>query len=186
MGDLDRHLPGIVAGDPEAFARWLAGAEPRLRAGLRPFASQVDVEAVLQESLLRVWQVAPLFAPDGRPDGLLRLSARIARNLALDEVRRARRSEPPDPDAEECVSHSGGEPDPLLRRVIEECRRRLRGKPALAFAARLERGASEPDEVLARRLGMTLNTFLQNFTRARRALAECLESHGVDLDGVVR
>ena len=28
---------------------------------------------------------------------------------------------------------------------------------------------------------MRLNTFLQNFTRARRQLAECLERQGVDL-----
>jgi len=53
--DLDRHLPAIVAGDAQAFAAWLAGAEPRIRASLRGFAAQVDVEAVLQETLLRVW-----------------------------------------------------------------------------------------------------------------------------------
>ena len=69
MTDLDRHLPGILAGDSSAFATWMAGAEPRLRASLRSFAVQVDTEAVLQETLLRVWQVAPRFVPDGRPDG---------------------------------------------------------------------------------------------------------------------
>ena len=29
---------------------------------------------------------------------------------------------------------------------------------------------------------MRLNTFLQNFTRARKLLAECLEKNHVDLD----
>jgi RNA polymerase sigma-70 factor (ECF subfamily) len=33
------------------------------------------------------------------------------------------------------------------------------------------------------RLGMKLNTFLQNFTRARKLLADCLRSRGVDLVG---
>jgi RNA polymerase sigma-70 factor (ECF subfamily) len=35
--------------------------------------------------------------------------------------------------------------------------------------------------MLAERLGMRLNTFLQNFTRARKLLAECLEKRKVDL-----
>ena len=66
-------------GDADAFARWMAGVEHPLRAGLRRFAGQVDAEAVLQETLLRIWQVAPRFVPDGRPDGLVRLGHRIAR-----------------------------------------------------------------------------------------------------------
>ncbi|MBA3397052.1 MAG: sigma-70 family RNA polymerase sigma factor, partial [Deltaproteobacteria bacterium] len=88
--DLDLHLGAIVAGDTRAFARWLAGAEPPVRESLRSFARVVDVEAVLQEALLRVWQVAPRFVADGRPNGLLRLGVRIARNLAVSEVRRTR------------------------------------------------------------------------------------------------
>src|SRR5690606_14601871 len=71
--DLDVHLAAIVAGDTRAFGRWLAGAEAPVRDSLRSFARVVDVEAVLQEALLRVWQVAPRFEPDGRPNGLLRL-----------------------------------------------------------------------------------------------------------------
>ena len=54
--DLDIHLTAIAAGDATAFAAWLAGAELPLRRRLRPFASSVDTEAVLQEALLRVWQ----------------------------------------------------------------------------------------------------------------------------------
>ena len=90
MADLDGELPAIVAGDTGAFSRWVAGAEPRLRASLLPFAATVDAEPVLQETLLRVWQVAPRHVCDGRPESLLRLAVRIARNLAIDEVRRPR------------------------------------------------------------------------------------------------
>ena len=32
---------------------------------------------------------------------------------------------------------------------------------------------------------MRLNTFLQNFTRARKLLAECLRKRGVDLSEVL-
>jgi RNA polymerase sigma-70 factor (ECF subfamily) len=184
--DLDVYLPLIVAGDATAFARWLSGAEPSLRASLRPFAARVDTEAALQEAMLRVWQVAPRHAPDGRANSLLRLAQRIAKNLCIDEVRRARVS-PADDEALERASAALAEaaprtPDPLLRRIIEECRKLLPGKPAEALAARLAGGGAEPDETLAERLGMRLNTFLQNFTRARKMLAECLREHRVDLD----
>jgi hypothetical protein len=61
------------------------------------------------------------------------------------------------------------------------CREKLPRKPAMALQARLS-GSFRPDHELASGLGMTLNTFLQNFTRARRLLAECLTRHGVDLE----
>ncbi|HET6583395.1 MAG TPA: RNA polymerase sigma factor [Nannocystaceae bacterium] len=184
MDDLDRHLPDIVAGDTTAFGRWVAGVEPRLRASLASVAGQLDAEAVLQECLLRVWQVAPRFVPDGRPDGLARLAIRIARNLSISELRRRRIApslasdmvpEASDPAAGPAV------PDPLLRRVIALCREKLPSKPAAALAARLE-GAWHPDAELARTLGMKLNTFLQNVGRARKLLAQCLATHGVDIE----
>src|SRR5262249_541419 len=142
---------------------------------------RVDVEAVLQESLLRLWQIAPRFEADGRENGLLRLCLRIARNLALDELRRARRVEPGDDLDSDPHSIAPVVPDPLLRQLIEECRRALPAKPAAALAARLECAGAEPDESLAARLGMRPNTFLQNFTRARKLLADCLRAHGVEL-----
>ncbi len=79
-----------------------------------------------------------------------------------------------------------GEPDPFLRRVIEECRKLLPVKPGEALSARLVGGGVEPDETLAERLGMRLNTFLQNFGRARKLLAECLAKRKVDLDAELR
>ncbi len=188
MADLDHHLPGIVAGDPAAFGRWVAGAEAPLRETLRPFAASVDTEAVVQESLLRVWQGAPGFSSDGRPNGLLRLAVRIARNLAVSEVRRARTQPVEAEDLERVMDllvagPSREAPDPLLRRLIEECRAKLPGKPAQALGQRLLTGGAEPDATLAERLGMRLNTFLQNVTRARRLMGECLKRRGVDLEG---
>jgi DNA-directed RNA polymerase specialized sigma24 family protein len=187
--DLDVHLAAITLGDADAFGRWLAGAEPPLRQSLRTFAARVDTEATVQEALLRTWQVAPRHQPDGRPNSLLRLSLRIARNLAIDELRRARTAPAEDEALEQALAAADpahgrvrAGPDPFLRRVIDECRRLLPGKPAEALAARLDTGGAEPDETLAERLGMRLNTFLQNFGRARKLLAECLAKHKVDLD----
>jgi DNA-directed RNA polymerase specialized sigma24 family protein len=184
----DGLLVEISAGDAAAFALWLAAAEGRLRDSLRSFAARVDVEAVLQESLVRVWQVAPRFVPDGRPDALLRLAIRIARNLAVSELRRIH-LEPVEVEVlERAAAAADGlltgpdhTSDPMLRRAIEECRRRLPQKPAAALQARLDSGGAESDERLATSLRMRRNTFLQNITRARRLLAECLRRRGIDL-----
>jgi RNA polymerase sigma-70 factor (ECF subfamily) len=186
--DLDQPLPRIAAGDQAAFAEWMRGAEPRIRDSLRSFAATVDVEAAVQETLLRVWQVAPRFVPDGRENGLLRLAIRIGRNFAVSELRR-RHVEPMEVERLEREAQvndqSGAGParpsDPLLRRRIEECLRRLPRQPGRALASRLESGGLQPDELLAEEIGMRRNTFLQNITRARNLVAECLERHGIDL-----
>jgi RNA polymerase sigma-70 factor (ECF subfamily) len=181
--DLDALLPAIAAGDADAFARWLAGAEPPLRGALRSFAAAVDVEAVLQETFLRVWQLAPDFVPQGGANALLRFAHRISRHLCLSELRRRHGETSLDaPGAADTPDlHAAAPPDPLLRAAIAECRERLPGQPAAALAQRLATQGDEPDAVLAARLGMTLNTFLQNFTRARKLLADCLQRRGVEL-----
>lgn len=179
--NLDVHLPGIVDRDAAAFARWMAGAEPAVRESLRSFARVVDVEAVLQEALLRVWHVAPRFVPDGGDNGLLRLAVRIARNLAISEVRR-RKERPVGDDA--LVDESAPEPelpDPLLRQVLARCYELLPEQPRRVLGSRLA-AHGEGDLALAQTLGMRLNTFLQNFGRARRLLGECLRKSGVVVD----
>ncbi|HEY5926053.1 MAG TPA: hypothetical protein VIV11_30415 [Kofleriaceae bacterium] len=181
MTDLDVHLAAIVAGDTQGFARWLAGAERPVRDSLRSFAAAVDVEAVLQESLLRVWQVAPRFVPDGRPNGLLRLGVRIARNLAVSEVRRTRATPVAASDLEATLSAEPDAPDPLLRTAIAYCRDQLPPKPRQAFDSRLASAGGQDDVELAEALGMKLNTFLQNFTRARQLLVDCLKRKGIAL-----
>src|SRR5262245_2947191 len=185
---LDALLPAIAAGDAAAFARWLASAEPRLRDSLRSFAAQVDTEAVLQEALLRVWQRAPRFVPDGKPEPLLRFGIRIARNVAGAELRRNRLKPVEVEELERRArEYEGNLPghlhptDPALRHKIEDCLRRLPKRPAAVLSARLENGGAEPDRRLAERLQMRPNTFLQNLSRARRFMADCLRRRRIDL-----
>ncbi len=173
----DSLLVAIQAGDAHAFGQFVAGVEERLRLSLTSYAAHVDVEAVVQETLLRVWQAAPRVQPDGRGDSLGRYAVRAARNLAIDFVRRQGR-EVVEPPPEQHVEPSP--PDPLLREIIHRCREKLPRKPAEALAARLSGGAH--DSELAEALGMRLNTFLQNFGRARRLLRECLRRAGVELE----
>lgn len=186
MSDLDCYFDAIRSGDSNAFGHWVTEAESRLRLSLRTFAADVDVEAVVQETMLRVWQVAPRFEPDGSPNALLRLAIRTARNLAISEVRR-RKPSAIDPSMLESstrledISVPEVEVDPMLRSAIVRCHDRLPAKPRSVLAARIEAGGSTADRELASGLGMTLNTFLQNFTRARRLLAQCLEKLGIQL-----
>jgi RNA polymerase sigma factor (sigma-70 family) len=186
--DLDAHLPAILERDTRAFGRWMAGAEGTMRDSLRSFASVLDVESVLQEALLRVWQVAPRFMADGRPNGLLRLGLRIARNLAISELRRTKSRPVSEEDLELALARAeqidGGDaaPDPLLREVLAKCHERLPDKPRQVIGVRLSSEGGRSDDELAALVGMRVNTFLQNFTRARRMLAECLKKHGVVIE----
>ncbi len=195
MTPLDHHWPAIVAGDADAFGRWVAGAEARLRLSLSSFARVVDVEAVVQESLLRMWQVAGRIEirPEHQGESSLRFAIRVARNLAIDESRRARTSlaDPPtlermleaaDPAAETEDAAS----DPILRRALALCIEALPAKPKAVFMLRLGDAGALGDHQLAAQLKMKRNTFLQNFTRARKYLVECLAGRGVRLDEVGR
>ena len=65
--------------------------------------------------------------------------------------------------------------------MIGTCIEQLPQQPAAALEARLGNAGHDPDETLATRLGMQLNTFLKNFGRARALLLDCLKSKGVAL-----
>lgn len=182
--DSDRELPAIAQGDGEAFARWLAQCELPLRRSLRRFAAAVDTEAVLQEALLRVWQVAPRCVPDGRPDGLLRLASRIVRNLAISEARRFHTVSIgfDDGSPHEPSIGPANLPDTAVRAAFSLCRDKLPARQRAAIDARLHADGAQDDHQLAEALRMRTNTFLQNITRARRLLADCLRRAGIDLD----
>lgn len=177
--DLDIHLSGIASGDARAYGAFLVAAEPSVRRSLRSFAARVDVEAVLQEAFLRLWQVAPRLVPDGRPNSLLRLGTRIARNLALDELKRRREVSMPD-DIEPVLEPAVA--DPMTQDRIRRCFDDLPPQPAAALRARLDAEAADADAALAERLGMRLNTFFQNVARARKLLLDCLTRFGITLE----
>jgi RNA polymerase sigma-70 factor (ECF subfamily) len=187
--DLDVYVTGIVERDAGAFAKWVAGAEFPIRRSLRSFADVVDVESVFQETLIRVWQTAPRFRPDGGINSLLRNAFSIGRNLALQEVRRLRATPTDVESLEDVLAREAREvsvPDPILRRAIGECRDKLPPQPRKAFDARLTSAGGRADDELATAVGMQLNTFLQNFTRARQQLADCLKQRGIAVKPEVR
>ncbi len=187
MSRVDQHFDRVCRGDRRAFEAWLVEVELPLRGSLAPWARAVDVEGIVQETLLRMW----LFAQDrGRElegeDASLRWAMGMARNLARNEARRLRREHLlPTGELPEPVTEGVRLPDPALRRIIRSCLQRLSGRPAKALRARLEDGFSLPDRTLAEALGMKVNTFRQNIVRARRQMASCLSENGAPLEEVL-
>ncbi len=176
------------SGEPDAFAEWMGMVEIPLRHSLRRFARAVDVEVVVQETLARMWLVVndPHRVLEGE-HASLKFALRVARNVALEEIRRCRHDR--FVDLEDLQDLPGGsydpEPcDPALGRAIAECIESLPAQPRRALTARLD-GGGLPDRDLAHGLRMTLNTFLQNIVRARRSLAKCLEGRGVRLGEIL-
>ena len=185
MTEVDRAFQRTQRGDHEGFSDWVRLVEIPLRRSLRSFARGVDVEAVVQEGLLRMWVLAPRLSLKGA-NASLRYAVVMTRRLAQQEAKRLGTTESIDPNELERDSDLSIEPDrpadPGLRRAILDCIERLPAQPKKALGARLENDGSESDPAIAVRLRMKLNTFLQNIVRARRHLARCLESRGVSLE----
>ncbi len=171
-------------GDKSAFAEWMAMVEIPLRHSLGKFAHAIDVEVAVQETLMRMWLLA---VDSGRvlegPYASLKFAYRVARNVALEEMRRYRQERFIGLDALDGLpegSVAPETPDPALVKLIKTCMDRLPRKPRHALSARLQNGM-RPDRELAAGLRMQRNTFLQNIVRARRLLRACLERRGVRL-----
>jgi len=181
-----------IAEDEGAFTAWMQAVELPLRARLRSVSSEVDVEAIMQEALLRMWGIARSGRPLEGPDASLRLARAVLRNVVFEELRRLRRhgGPPADPwpegDGIEIAGPAPEPPDPLLRRIILRCLEKVPGIPARAIRARIELGHLLPDREIAEGLRMKPNTFLQNIGRARKFLTQCLEENGVRLGEVWR
>jgi DNA-directed RNA polymerase specialized sigma24 family protein len=187
VSHLDTLFTAACGGDDEAFEAWMAEVELPVWKSLAPYARAVDVEGVVQETLLRMW----MFATDRGhtlkgENASLRFALGMARNVARNEARRFRREVHlppeglPEPEVEPAPL-----PDPALARLIQVCMERLARRPREALQTRLERGHELPDRGLAEALGMTLNTFLQNIVRARKQLSGCLKEQGAPIEEVL-
>jgi DNA-directed RNA polymerase specialized sigma24 family protein len=134
----------------------------------------------MQETLLRMWLLAKDHERVLRGENAsLKFACRVARNVALEEIRRFGLPQPGDLDPPEGVVEPRMS-DPFLRDAIRACVARLPRKPHRALVARVG-GAHRSDKAAAAAVGMSANTFLQNIVRARKLLRPCLERKGVRL-----
>jgi DNA-directed RNA polymerase specialized sigma24 family protein len=179
---LDMTFRRAREGDKEAFAAWMGMVEIPLRRSLGRFACAIDVEAALQETLIRMWLLAtdPGRVLEG-DHASLKFAYSVARYVALEEMRRYRQGRHVPLDTLDGLpegSFTPAMPDPALTRLIKTCIERLPAAPRHALSSRLQNGA-RPDRELAAELRMRGNTFLQNIVRARKLLRACLERSGV-------
>lgn len=189
MIETDALFASVRSGDPMAFAQWMGRVERPIRASLIRFARAVDIEGVMQETFLRMWLMATRSERvlEGA-NASLRMAIAVARNVAREEVRRARLGSriPLEDieDAPELAVEPDPGPDPGLARAIRDCIGRIPGRSRVAIERRMAAGHERPDRELAEELGLKLNTFLQQIVRARQSLADCLARKGVELAGV--
>jgi len=178
-------LHAIAARDLEAFSRWFARCEIPLKTSLRSFQPFVDVEAVVQDTAIKVWQHTSRIRPDGRSGFLLRWARTVALNAARNAARRHGRHGPM-PDHEDIADDVRPMPDVFLRTRVQRCLERLPASQQLAFRARLDDRGSRTDRELAASIGMSFDAFRQTMTRGRKALVACLSSFKIDVMEYVR
>ena len=111
MSEIDEAYERTQEGDHAAFTSWVRHCETPLRKSLRSFAAVVDVEAVLQEGLARMWTLAPRLKLKGE-NASLRYALRLVRNVALSEARRLGRATPVELEELEQRPEGAVDPDP--------------------------------------------------------------------------
>jgi len=178
MGDLGELLARVALWDRAAFARLYELTRAKLYGVVSRIVKGRDASCdVLQDAYVRIWEHAADYDPSkGSP---LAWMATIARNRALDEVRRVRPISLE--DMRETSEPAAEEVDPLGDRQHEEETRELlecletlddekRRMVLLAYYHGLSRDA------LARRFGKPVATVKTWLRRSLAQLRDCLET----------
>jgi len=176
--DLTQLLARTAARDTTAFAALYKQTSAKLYGVVARILNRGDVAAdVLQEVYVRVWEKASEF--DSAKGSALAWMATIARNRALDEVRRVRpvsledQPEGFEPAAEEVDPLGARERSEGLTRLIDCLRGLDEEKRAIVLLA-YYRGLSR--EALAKRFGRPVPTIKTWLHRSLAQLRDCLKS----------
>lgn len=176
--DLAELLSRIAKSDRPAFAELYRATHLKLFGiTLRILRQREVAEEVLQEVYVRIWDHAPDFRP-GKASPITWMAA-IARNRALDEVRRARPRIDDKATAVEMIADTGTSPldrlvsnDDLSR--LERCLEKLEDVRRTAVRLAYLDGLSRKE--LADRLDMPVGTIKTWLHRSLKELKDCLGS----------
>jgi len=176
--DLTHLLRRVAARDAAAFAALYKQTSAKLYGVVARILNRSDIAAdVLQEAYVRVWEKAGEFDPV--KGSAIAWMATIARNRALDEVRRVRPASLE--DQPESFEPAADEVDPLAARERSEGLARLidclqgldEEKRAIVLLA-YYRGSSR--EALAKRFGRPVATIKTWLHRSLAQLRDCLST----------
>jgi RNA polymerase sigma-70 factor (ECF subfamily) len=176
--DLTQLLNRIAARDPAAFSTLYKQTSPKLYGVVARILTRGDVAVdVLQEVYVRIWEKAGEFDPaKGSP---LAWMATIARNRALDEVRRVRPASLE--DQPEGFEPAAEEVDPLAARersesltALVDCLKALDEEKRSVVLLAYYRGLSR--EALSKRFGRPVPTIKTWLHRSLAQLRDCLAS----------
>ncbi|MEO8667280.1 MAG: sigma-70 family RNA polymerase sigma factor [Bauldia sp.] len=172
----DRDLmAAIAAGDDQAFASMVGAETPRLLRFARSIltASPAEAEEVVQESLVRLWQAAEAWQPNGRVSTWLH---QVVYRLCIDSIRRRRPSIDIGSLEAELEDDSPLADDLLVReddaRLVQSAIERLpdRQRTALILCHFQELGQAEAASVM----GIGESAYESLLARARRRLKAVL------------
>jgi len=176
--DLTRLLGRIASRDAAAFAALYNQTNPKLYGIVARILSRGDAAAdVVQEAYVRIWEKAGEFDP--RKGSPLAWMATIARNRALDEVRRIRPASLEDQPVS--FEPAADEVDPLAARERSEglaslinCLQGLDEEKRAIVLLAYYHGLSR--EALAKRFGRPVATIKTWLHRSLAELRDCLAS----------
>lgn len=168
-----------VGSDDDAFDAFYAAAAPLIfGVALRILRDRAEAEDALQEAFVKIWRQAGQFRGEAAAGWI----ATVARNAALDRLRRAKARPRPsagDPDAAAAETPAPG-PTPeeaaaaaSERGRIDDCLDRL--EPRRADAVRGAYLDGDSYQELSERFDVPLNTMRTWLRRSLIALRDCLE-----------
>lgn len=174
-------MPRIAEGDPVAYRALVDRHADRLLAfAERLVGDRASAEDVVQDAYLAVWRTAARWSPAAKVSTWL---YRIARNAALDRLRRRRPTV--DPDSVTLVDPADG-PDRQLsaRQTAAAVRAALDGLPERQRAAIVlvhyeRRSGADAADIL----GVSVEALESLLARGRRALKTALSGRRADLIG---
>jgi RNA polymerase sigma-70 factor (ECF subfamily) len=175
-GDAGALIARVALGDRKAFAALYHMTNRKLfGVCLRMIQDRADAEEALQEVYVKIWKNAATYRPGlAAPTTWL---VTIARNHALDVLRRRRQASEDLGEAEDFADPKPGPEAEAIRaddgRRIEECMNELEPDRAAAVRSAYVEGLSYLE--LAGRHGVPLNTMRTWLRRSLLKLRECMD-----------
>jgi RNA polymerase sigma-70 factor (ECF subfamily) len=174
-------IRAVAAGDQSAFSRLIGRESPRLlRFAQTILGNAEEAEDVVQETLIKLWEVAANWTPDARIGTWLHT---VTYNRSVDRLRRRRDF------VDESALDGLADPSPLAQANLEQGELTRSVREAVARLPHRQRSAvllfhlqELPQSEAARVMGISESAFESLLARGRRQMRQWLSAPGGDDD----